>query len=424
MGGIRIRKSIHIEQPDVLVEALVQSLGYASARRNVLMEHVTRGLQRRTWFTTNKITEPHFEPPPGLIRRSEDNGKIWNVTEEWASYRPREEKTGKEEYFLYSPNFFPNPRTDQVVRVYTQVESVRGLFPWDAGNPWFQTGRIYSQYSGDGGFSWSSPKQLVTRGGDAVHWAPGIAYGVNGANIEGVNPVPLGGDRFLLPSWSRRMGETKPIWHSAAFIGTWTGDGDSIEWDMTAVCTVDKRWSNNGGDEPSLVLLPDGRLLMTMRVRTDPGDGTILSSGKFWTVSADLGKTWAEPEPLRYTDGSQVLCPANLANIFLSLKTGKLYIVTNILDRPTYGCRPRFTLQIAEMDMGSFRVLKNTVTVIDANDTAGGREPTTDFSNFRWYEDRETKDIVLVMTGCPGDKGRSETCGVPPHSFRYDIALS
>ena len=74
--------------------------------------------------------------------------------------------------------------------------------------------------------------------------------------------------------------------------------------------------------------------------------------------------------------------------------------------------------------MEGFRVLRDTVTVIDANETAGGKPAMIDFSNWRWYEDRETKDVVMVMTGCPGDKGRFEACGVPPHSYRYDITLS
>ena len=48
MGKIRIDKSVHIEMPSILIESLVQSLGYVSTRKNVPMEHVTRGLQRRT----------------------------------------------------------------------------------------------------------------------------------------------------------------------------------------------------------------------------------------------------------------------------------------------------------------------------------------------------------------------------------------
>ncbi|MFH1569991.1 MAG: hypothetical protein ABIL09_18505, partial [Gemmatimonadota bacterium] len=80
MGGIAVSKSVHIEQPSLLIEALVQALSYVSERSGSLMEHVTYGLQRRTWYTTNKIADPPFEPPPGVIRRSDDNGRTWRVT--------------------------------------------------------------------------------------------------------------------------------------------------------------------------------------------------------------------------------------------------------------------------------------------------------------------------------------------------------
>ena len=45
------------------------------------------------------------------------------------------------------------------------------------------------------------------------------------------------------------------------------------------------------------------------------------------------------------------------------------------------------------------------------------------FSNFRWHEDRETGDIVLFMTACPGNRPRTPDCGCPMHSYRYDIHL-
>lgn len=46
--------------------------------------------------------------------------------------------------------------------------------------------------------------------------------------------------------------------------------------------------------EPSVVLLPDGRLLMAMRTMT----------GHVWySVSDDDGASWRDPEPLRYRDG-------------------------------------------------------------------------------------------------------------------------
>ena len=73
--------------------------------------------------------------------------------------------------------------------------------------------------------------------------------------------------------------------------------------------------------------------------------------------------------------------------------------------------------------MTTLRVMPETVTVIETRDVAAGQPANIRFSNWRRYEDRETRNIVLVMTGCPNDVGRYETCGVPPHCYRYEITL-
>jgi hypothetical protein len=50
--------------------------------------------------------------------------------------------------------------------------------------------------------------------------------------------------------------------------------------------------------EPCVVLLPGGRLLTVMRTMT----------GHIWySVSADDGATWRDPEPLRYRDGGATI---------------------------------------------------------------------------------------------------------------------
>jgi hypothetical protein len=47
--------------------------------------------------------------------------------------------------------------------------------------------------------------------------------------------------------------------------------------------------------EPSIVKLPDGRLFCTMRATT---------GHPYWTQSADAGRSWTQPEPLRFHEGS------------------------------------------------------------------------------------------------------------------------
>jgi len=80
-------------------------------------------------------------------------------------------------------------------------------------------------------------------------------------------------------------------------------------------------------------------------------------------------------------------------------------------------------LQITEINTKTLRLKRETVTIIEEQNRGAGEPDNIRFSNFRWHEDRETKDIVLYMTACPGNAGRSPTCGCSPNAYRYDITL-
>lgn len=80
---------------------------------------------------------------------------------------------------------------------------------------------------------------------------------------------------------------------------TFLPEGESI----SVPCPVEPEKSKGYslGEEPAVVVLPDGRLFLTMRTRT----------GRIWyTVSEDRGSTWRETEILRRSDtGEEMLHP-------------------------------------------------------------------------------------------------------------------
>ncbi|WP_135556814.1 sialidase family protein [Paenibacillus cymbidii] len=87
----------------------------------------------------------------------------------------------------------------------------------------------------------------------------------------------------------------------------------------------------NGGSfaqEPSLVLLPDGRLFCVFRTLT----------GRIWySVSADDGETWRQPEPLRYEDGgAEVLHPVSPGPVY-ALEDGRFLLLYHNTDGRTNG---------------------------------------------------------------------------------------
>ncbi len=419
--AIKVVRTVHWEQPSMLEEAVVGWLGYVSPDRNILMETLTFGGQRGFYFTVRGQSIRDHHPREPLLRRSPDNGRTWENGGTWAAATPIH---GRWILNREDPNYIYNPKTGTLLRLYRTTETIDGILPWIKGSPVGRTGLLWTQLSRDGGRTWSEPEQLVCSGPefDPTHWAPGLWYGQNSGGVQGVTPVWLPDGRFLLPFFGV-PGNELHRYSSACLVGAWRSDDRGVDWALTAYATVNPDCSYSGGDEPSVALLPDGRWLMTMRAYT-PGNFQIaVPSGRFFTTTSDQGKTWSEPELLRFTDGRQVYCPASLTHVFRSTKNGRLYLITNILDRPTVACDPRTTLQIAEMDLKTLRVMPETVTVIESRDAAAGQPANIRFSNFRRYEDRETRNIVLVMTGCPGDVGRSESCGVPPHSYRYEITL-
>lgn len=419
--AIKVVRTVHLEQPSMLEEAVVGWTGYVSPDKNILMEAITFGGQRGHYFTVHGQTTRDHHPREPLLRRSTDNGRTWENYGTWAAGIPIH---GRWKLNCEDPNLIYNPKTGTILRLYRTSETIDGILPWIKGSPVNRTGLLWTQFSRDGGKTWSEPDQLVCQGPefDPTHWAPDIWYGQNSGGVQGVDPVWLPDGRFLLPFFESQL-TALHRYSSACLLGTWRNDDRGVDWAVTSYATVNPDCSYSGGDEPSIALLPDGRWFMTMRAYTPSNFKIAISSGKFYATTSDQGKTWSEPELLRFTDGRQVFCPASLTHVFRATKNGRLYLITNILDRPTVACDPRTTLQIAEIDMTTLRVMPETVTVIETRDVAAGQPANIRFSNWRRYEDRETRNIVLVMTGCPNDVGRYETCGVPPHCYRYEITL-
>ena len=100
--------------------------------------------------------------------------------------------------------------------------------------------------------------------------------------------------------------------------------------------------------EPSLVKLPDGRLFNVMR---SP------SGSPWWSVSADQGETWSEPQPLCYSDsGPLVAHPCSPCPIYEHATGGYIFLYHNhdghfgpygpgqtlMHRRPTYMLRGQF----------------------------------------------------------------------------------
>ncbi|MEI6422829.1 MAG: sialidase family protein, partial [Lentisphaerota bacterium] len=187
-----------------------------------------------------------------------------------------------------------------------------------------------------------------------------------------------------------------------------------IVWKAAGSIAVAPGESECGLGEPRAVELPDGRILLLLRM------GAILPSQnhggvpsvKYFSVSDDKGVTWSKPSALTYEDGAYVYSPRSYQEIFRSSKNGRIYAIMNICDSSTTGCDPRDVLQIVEIDRNNLFAKKETVSIIEIRHPETG--PLVRFSNWLMFEDRKTLNPIILMR-----QHMSEYC---PNRFGYDLS--
>lgn len=189
--------------------------------------------------------------------------------------------------------------------------------------------------------------------------------------------------------------------------------------------------------EPALAELPDGRIWMQARTMND---------SPYWAVSADGGRTFSQPEPMRYADGSPVLHPLSPCPIY-EVDAEEYFILVhqnngvrlgfdhhelrwrcnyaNFIRNPYYLCRATF-------DPDGHQPLKigAPVKLIDTGDVAVGPKQTAEggtYSSFTrwqgqavlWYPDRKyyllgkrlsnlLENLKREAENAPGDTAASE----------------
>lgn len=421
MSEIRVSRSVHCEAPDPSKSVQVVGMAYVSKDRSILMESIAGG-------------------KGGVVRRSEDAGKSWQVVEECKTSEPQDDGTVLS---LGLPEFFCDPGNGSVLRISYMSLEKPGVIAWDYARALgARTGRNFLQVSHDEGRTWSEERQLVMSGAeyDEVHWTDGVWYGKNRSHMMGCHTVKGRNGEVIVPFDSGRLFEGGDIidpdsdpatanpdgavlWEYGCFFGQWQADGSGLDWSAGTKATLPRKYSCDGGDEPTVTYLADGRLLVVLRARTYPHTGQRLPSLHYYALSEDDGRTWGEGAPLLYDDGSYPYAPACFSEVFRSAKNGRVYVITNFADEPCVNCDPRTKLYIGEIDTSTFRIKKDTMTIVEQLDKAAGQPDGIRFSNFRCYEERETGDYLVFLTHASGNEGCPEGFSISPHAYQYRIQL-
>lgn len=154
------------------------------------------------------------------------------------------------------------------------------------------------RYSTDEGDTWSEPSEVIIN--------PIRYYVVNNDRV-----VLLPSGRLLIPvachDW--RNGR-----HTPADAQVWWSDDEGSSWTAGPILSPPPEAGDSGLQEPAVVQLPDGRLLMLCRT----------SGGcQFASWSADQGKTWSAPRP------TGIASPLSPATVELIGHHGDLLLVWN-----------------------------------------------------------------------------------------------
>ena len=384
-GTVKVTRKTHMKT-DGIHAFYASGRAYMGTTGEKLIELVTpEALRWKTDDEGNRNLESFYAG--GQLRISEDNGVHWS--DYGGKYYFDPENTEGEH--LGAPTCFLDEKNDILIRLQLAKKADREAY----GSVNQGTYRVYYSVSKDRGATWSDPVQIVDKreGFDTERWGPGFKYGEVGGICGSCIWMDDGSVGVPFTVYERLV-KNKPWYFLVVFArGYWKQDMSAMDWVFGERFEVPKDKSRIGCCEPSITNLGNDVLFMVTRCQGSEEKG--FYSAKYCGVSTDRGTTWSAPELLKYEDGSTVWMPASCGRFYNSSKTGKTYLIANILDKPVFGQVPRYPLTIAEFDRENRCIVKESVQVIQ--DRPEGAHEKVRYTNFGMYEDRLTKNLIITL---------------------------
>ena len=400
MLEVTARKQVLLEaEPG---QSVYVGLSYAFPSGREMIGTVSRS--RRGPVKGESNSKEYYYTEHSCLVRSPDNGAT--LLPEETLVDERDGFTGTQ--VTFGPMRYLDPDTGRLLRIHATAKldcaGGKDAF-YGATNIRQRTFRMFYSISADGGRTWMPDRQIIHRGDgfDETHWLPGVEYGRNSAcfgmrrfakTADGAIVLPI--VKFVTYDNTRNI---KYCDHENSkvvgfLLGRWTENLDGIEWEASEYldCPIEERPS--GIAEPDIVSLGGRRLFSTMRAM---GTKELnIPSLRMCSLSEDGGRTWTQPKPLTYDDGSTVWVPACPSEFLTAPGENKICWVANILEEPTYGRYPRTPLAIALFDPDRLCIIRDSVRIFwkkpDDMKPADRR-----YTNWSSYRDRETGEFVLTM---------------------------
>lgn len=186
-----------------------------------------------------------------------------------------------------------------------------------------------------------------------------------------------------------------PLETSLVLRGTYTTDG-GINWECGETVAVDPEETSRGYSENAIIELADGRLAMVLR--GDNGAYPERPGYKWLCLSEDEGHSWSKPVPFGCSEGAPIESGSNGCALFRSWTDGQIYWIGNLArdGERAKANWPRSPLVIAQVQEEPFALRRETIIEIDRR--RPGEPPLTQMSNFRFYQDRVTGEVVVFVS--------------------------
>lgn len=256
----------------------------------------------------------------------------------------------------------------------------------------------------DGGKTYLFDEPIIQRGHTQENPFDGVYYGKNGIFMGDVGSqmIRTRAGRIIIPAQACKLGSDGKLFNPGGgwtytnvimIIGTW-GKDNRLDWQIGEPIEGDPARSTRGMIEPTVIEVPDGRLLCVMR---GSNGGTKdkeykLPGYRWFSISEDGGFHWTKPEPWTYDHGQAFFSPSSMSQL-LKTRSGRVLWIGNINSENSAGNERRYPLVIGEVDPDTLQLIKRTVLTVD---TKRPEEENVYLSHWWAYEDRPTRDIVIA----------------------------
>jgi hypothetical protein len=335
-------------------------------------------------------------------RISEDNGKTWGPAQDLPVFEKRE-KGAIRRHVL--PGWV-DPVNGRLVTTLNEAYMPND----DAFHDGMRQTYLRYRVSTDGGRSTGLDEVIVQKGYTADKPFKGVTVGKNAIMLgdKGSMVYRTKGGNLLVPAQICPVGPDGEYinpgggytyHYSVCLIGRWNDETAGakdlgITWDLSDYVENDPAKSTRGAIEPTVVQMPDGRMLMVVR-GSNGGKKDVdckLPAYRWYSVSKDEGRTWSAVQPWTYERGEGFYSPSSMSQLVEHFN-GKVYWVGNISPGNCRANSPRYPLVIGEVDPETLLLKKGSVTAIDTRGADESESMT--ISNFSAHVDRETGEVVV-----------------------------